>query len=78
MIRKCKSREIVLDIYLFKECGQKDVQKGKQLSKDKKKLKRVLGPKKPSFLDSNSNESWVPPEGQYGDKRTSLNSHYGY
>ncbi|CAL2249893.1 unnamed protein product [Prunus armeniaca] len=55
-----------------------DVKEGKQLSKDKKKPKRVLGPEKPSFLDTNSDETWVPPEGQSGDGRTSLNSRYGY
>lgn len=37
---------------------------GRQLKKDKKKPKRVLGPEKPSFLDNNSEyETWVPPEG---------------
>ncbi|KAK6913418.1 hypothetical protein RJ641_023019 [Dillenia turbinata] len=48
-------------------------------SKDNKKLKRVLGPEKPAFLDSNTTyEAWVPPEGQSGDGRTSLNDRYGY
>ncbi|KAK9272689.1 hypothetical protein L1049_003066 [Liquidambar formosana] len=46
---------------------------------EKKRPKKVLGPEKPSFLDSNSDyESWVPPEGQSGDGRTSLNDRYGY
>ncbi|XP_031285642.1 kanadaptin [Pistacia vera] len=50
-----------------------------QPRKDKKKPKRVLGPEKPAFLNSSSDyESWVPPEGQSGDGRTSLNEHYGY
>ncbi|GLU10866.1 hypothetical protein SLE2022_276460 [Rubroshorea leprosula] len=50
-----------------------------QSSKDAKKPKRVLGPEKPSFLDRNSDyETWVPPEGQSGDGRTSLNDRYGY
>lgn len=40
----------------------------KQLSKDNKKPKRVLGPEKPTFLDSNSDyEAWVPPEGKLFD-----------
>lgn len=40
-----------------------DVLKGHQLSKDKKP-KRVLGPEKPSFLETSSDcETWVPPEG---------------
>ncbi|XVE78606.1 hypothetical protein DITRI_Ditri13aG0159700 [Diplodiscus trichospermus] len=44
-----------------------------------KKPKRVLGPEKPSFLSSSPEyESWVPPEGQSGDGRTSLNDRYGY
>ncbi|GLT62007.1 hypothetical protein SLA2020_346760 [Shorea laevis] len=52
---------------------------GNQSSKDAKKPKRVLGPEKPSFLDRNSDyETWVPPEGQSGDGRTSLNDRYGY
>ncbi|XP_071701975.1 uncharacterized protein [Rutidosis leptorrhynchoides] len=53
-----------------------DDNKGK---KGKKKAKKVLGPEKPSFLDGeNDYESWVPPKGQSGDGRTSLNDRLGY
>ncbi|KAK7340726.1 hypothetical protein VNO77_21437 [Canavalia gladiata] len=41
--------------------------------------RRMLGPEKPSFLnDEMDYASWVPPEGQSGDGRTSLNDRYGY
>ncbi|GMP31564.1 hypothetical protein CsSME_00005722 [Camellia sinensis var. sinensis] len=46
---------------------------------DDKMPKRVLGPERPSFLDSKMDyESWVPPKGQSGDGRTSLNDRFGY
>ncbi|CAN6477446.1 unnamed protein product [Victoria cruziana] len=45
----------------------------------KMKQKRKIGPEKPAFLDSNPDyESWVPPAGQTGDGRTSLNDRFGY
>ncbi|KAL9297345.1 hypothetical protein ACSQ67_023241 [Phaseolus vulgaris] len=41
--------------------------------------KRVLGPEKPSFLNNKMDyDSWIPPKGQSGDGRTSLNDRYGY
>ncbi|KAI3452165.1 hypothetical protein Pfo_008830 [Paulownia fortunei] len=46
--------------------------------KDGKKPKRVLGPERPSFLNEPDYASWVPPEGQSGDGRTSLNDRFGY
>lgn len=61
-----------------KSFESQDMLEGKQLSKGKKPKKRVLGPEKPSFLESDSTETWVPPEGQSGDGRTSLNNRYGY
>ncbi|KAI3414516.1 FHA domain-containing protein [Psidium guajava] len=59
--------------------GNEDMTSRQPSSNDVKKPKRVLGPEKPSFLNASSDyESWVPPEGQSGDGRTTLNDRYGY
>ncbi|KAK9118668.1 hypothetical protein Scep_016761 [Stephania cephalantha] len=41
------------------------IDNGTHPKKEKAKSRRVLGPEKPAFLDSNQNyESWIPPEGK--------------
>lgn len=55
-----------------------DVVPEKQEKKGGKKQKRVLGPERPSFLEEPDYSAWVPPEGQSGDGRTSLNDRLGY
>lgn len=61
------------------EQDSENVPQSKQARKGKKKSKRLLGPERPSFLNKESDyECWMPPEGQSGDGRTSLNDRYGY
>ncbi|KAK2968615.1 hypothetical protein RJ640_028262 [Escallonia rubra] len=56
-----------------------DMAHSTQSGRGKKASKKVLGPERPSFLEGGSEyESWVPPKGQSGDGRTSLNDRYGY
>ncbi|KAL1538830.1 kanadaptin [Salvia divinorum] len=55
-----------------------DVHENEEKEKKGGKKKRVLGPEKPSFLDEPDYSSWVPPKGQSGDGRTSLNDRFGY
>ncbi|ESQ47146.1 hypothetical protein EUTSA_v10027659mg [Eutrema salsugineum] len=63
------------------EISKKEESKqGSGHSRKKKKAKKVIGPDKPEFLDESTDydSSWVPPEGQSGDGRTSLNDRLGY
>lgn len=54
-------------------------QSGGQSRKENSDAKRMLGPERPAFLESSpESETWVPPQGQSGDGRTSLNDRYGY
>ncbi|XP_042025306.1 kanadaptin-like isoform X2 [Salvia splendens] len=55
-----------------------DVPENEEKEKTGGKKKKVLGPEKPSFLDEPDYSSWVPPKGQSGDGRTSLNDRFGY
>ncbi|XP_021739356.1 kanadaptin-like [Chenopodium quinoa] len=53
----------------------------KKSGQDNKRAKRVLGPEKPAFLEKlpeSDYDTWIPPEGQSGDGRTSLNDRLGY
>lgn len=62
--------------------GKKEESKqgGGRSRKKKKTDKKVLGPDKPEYLDESTDydSSWVPPKGQSGDGRTSLNDRLGY
>lgn len=53
---------------------------GRSRKKKKTDKKVVLGPDKPEYLDETTDydSSWVPPKGQSGDGRTSLNDRLGY
>lgn len=53
---------------------------GRSRKKKKTDKKVVLGPDKPEYLDETTDydSAWVPPKGQSGDGRTSLNDRLGY
>ncbi|KAF2602136.1 hypothetical protein F2Q70_00027305 [Brassica cretica] len=60
---------------------KEESKQGSGRSRKKKKTdKKVLGPDKPEYLDETTDydSSWVPPKGQSGDGRTSLNDRLGY
>lgn len=64
---------------LDEEENNGNLEVGSQNINNKTKSRRVLGPEKPEFLSSKPEyEGWVPPKGQSGDGRTSLNDRYGY
>ncbi|KAM0010187.1 putative peptidylprolyl isomerase [Helianthus debilis subsp. tardiflorus] len=61
------------------EMQSSEAEKGNNGKKKAKKVKKVMGPERPPFLDSETDyEAWVPPKGQSGDGRTSLNDRLGY
>ncbi|KAF2602135.1 hypothetical protein F2Q70_00027306 [Brassica cretica] len=60
---------------------KEESKQGSGRSRKKKKTdKKVLGLDKPEYLDETTDydSSWVPPKGQSGDGRTSLNDRLGY
>ncbi|KAG2307503.1 hypothetical protein Bca4012_083476 [Brassica carinata] len=60
---------------------KEESKQGSGRSRKKKKTdKKALGPDKPEYLDETTDydSSWVPPKGQSGDGRTSLNDRLGY
>ncbi|PRQ53238.1 hypothetical protein RchiOBHm_Chr2g0164301 [Rosa chinensis] len=62
-----------------KSSESQDTSQGKQQSKGKKPKKEYLVRRDLHFLIvHDSTETWVPPEGQSGDGRTSLKDRYGY
>ncbi|CAI9758723.1 unnamed protein product [Fraxinus pennsylvanica] len=73
------AEESVALLLKYSRTINEDVPLESRVGKDQKKSKRVVGPEKPSFLnDEPDYDSWMPPEGQSGDGRTSLNDQFGY
>ncbi|KAI5079242.1 hypothetical protein GOP47_0004721 [Adiantum capillus-veneris] len=73
LLRHQKGLGALMDDEIHEECTPvEEVPNGSK--------KRKLGPDRPEFLNREEGkfQAWVPPAGQTGDGRTSLNEKYGY
>ncbi|EOA16100.1 hypothetical protein CARUB_v10004232mg [Capsella rubella] len=61
------------------ELSKQEENKQGSRKKKKKTAKKEVDPDKPEYLNESTDyDSWVPPKGQSGDGRTSLNDRLGY